>query len=64
MAARDRDERDWRIGAWADRVPTTPPAATITAQGTILGTFQHGAGAAEGQPADSRTDIFAFGCVL
>jgi eukaryotic-like serine/threonine-protein kinase len=46
-------------------LPTTPPAATMTAQGTILGTFQYMAPEQlEGHEADSRTDIFAFGCVL
>jgi eukaryotic-like serine/threonine-protein kinase len=45
-------------------LPTTPPA-TITAQGTILGTLQYMAPEQiEGQEADARTDIFAFGAVL
>jgi eukaryotic-like serine/threonine-protein kinase len=44
-------------------VPTTP--ADLTAQGTILGTFQYMAPEQlEGQEADARTDIFAFGAVL
>src|SRR5262249_55059127 len=44
-------------------VPTTPPS--ITAQGTILGSFQYMAPEQiEGIEADARTDIFAFGCVL
>src|SRR5262249_18713920 len=44
-------------------VPTTPPS--ITAQGTILGTFQYMAPEQiEGMEADARTDIFAFGCLL
>ena len=43
----------------------TTPAQTITAQGTILGTFQYMAPEqAEGAEADARGDIFAFGCVL
>lgn len=44
-------------------LPTSPP--TLTAQGTILGTFQYMAPEQlEGQDADQRTDIFAFGTVL
>jgi serine/threonine protein kinase len=44
-------------------LPTTP--ATLTAHGTILGTFQYMAPEQiEGQEADARTDIFAFGGVV
>ena len=44
-------------------LPTTP--AGLTHQGTILGTFQYMAPEqVEGQEADARSDIFAFGCVL
>ena len=44
-------------------LPTTP--ATLTAQGTILGTFQYMAPEQiEGLDADARSDIFAFGAVL
>jgi eukaryotic-like serine/threonine-protein kinase len=44
-------------------LPTTPP--NLTAQGAILGTFQYMAPEQlEGQEADARTDIFAFGAVL
>ena len=43
-------------------LPTTP--ANLTGQGTILGTFQYMAPEQlEGQEADARTDIFAFGAV-
>src|SRR5262249_11496427 len=39
--------------------------APLTAEGTILGTFQYMAPEQlEGREADSRTDIFAFGAVL
>ena len=44
-------------------LPTTPP--NLTAQGTILGTFQYMAPEqVEGLEADARTDIFAFGALL
>jgi serine/threonine protein kinase len=47
----------------ATMMPTTP--ASVTAQGTILGTFQYLAPEQlEGMEADARTDLFAFGCVL
>ena len=44
-------------------LPTTPPG--LTAQGTILGTFQYMTPEQlEGHEADARTDIFAFGAVV
>ena len=44
-------------------LPTMPP--NLTAQGTILGTFQYMAPEQlEGQDADARSDIFAFGAVV
>jgi len=44
--------------------PTTPPASMTTA-GAILGTLQYMAPEQiDGVEADSRTDLFAFGCVL
>ena len=50
-------------GAGLSNLPTTPP--DLTAHGTILGTFQYMAPEQlEGQEADARTDIFAFGAVL
>jgi eukaryotic-like serine/threonine-protein kinase len=50
-------------------LPTTPPidakAGPLTAQGTILGTFQYMAPEQlEGNEADQRTDIFAFGAIV
>ena len=50
-------------GSGASMLPTTPPH--LTAQGTILGTFQYMAPEQlEGKDADARTDIFAFGALL
>jgi eukaryotic-like serine/threonine-protein kinase len=50
-------------GPELSRLPTTP--AGITAQGTILGTFQYmSPEQIEGEDADTRADIFAFGAVL
>ena len=44
-------------------MPTTSPG--VTAQGTIIGTFQYMAPEQlEAKEADARTDIFAFGTVL
>ncbi|MGD8376699.1 MAG: protein kinase [Acidobacteriota bacterium] len=40
-------------------------ASPLTAQGTLVGTFQYMAPEQlEGKEADTRTDIFAFGCIL
>ena len=42
-----------------------PPATPLTAQGTVLGTFQYMAPEqVEGKEADARSDIFALGAVL
>jgi eukaryotic-like serine/threonine-protein kinase len=50
-------------GAGLSMLPTTP--ANLTVQGTILGTFQYMAPEQlDGQEADARTDIFAFGAVV
>jgi Tol biopolymer transport system component len=45
--------------------PTQSAAEPLTARGTILGTFQYMAPEQiEGQEADARADLWAFGCVL
>jgi Tol biopolymer transport system component len=55
-------------GSYETRLATSPPVGTsapLTAQGTILGTFQYMAPEQiEGQEADARADIWAFGCLL
>jgi serine/threonine protein kinase len=49
--------------AGASILPTTSPG--LTAQGTIVGTFQYMTPEQlEGREADARSDIFAFGAVL
>ncbi len=41
------------------------PSQPLTEQGTVMGTFQYMAPEQlEGKDADSRSDIFSFGCVL
>ena len=45
--------------------PTAPLQAPITAEGTLVGTFQYmSPEQLEGKEADARSDIFALGCVL
>jgi Tol biopolymer transport system component len=49
-------------GAQASMLPTTPP---LTQMGSILGTVQYmSPEQIEGQEADARSDIFAFGAVV
>ena len=51
-------------GNYASTTSATSPAAT-TEQGTVIGTFQYIAPEVlQGEPADARSDIFSFGCVL
>jgi Tol biopolymer transport system component len=50
-------------GAGLSMLPTTPRG--LTAQGTILGTFQYMAPEqVEGKEADARSDIFSFGALV
>src|SRR4029453_9699671 len=64
---------DFGLAKTTASVSSTPLSVTsgptisspMTAQGTILGTFQYmSPEQIEGHDADARTDIFAFGCVL
>src|SRR5207244_9247458 len=46
-------------------MPTLTPARPLTGQGTLLGTFQYMAPEQlEGKEADTRSDLWALGCVL
>ncbi|HET7452732.1 MAG TPA: protein kinase, partial [Thermoanaerobaculia bacterium] len=46
-------------------LPTEMTPTNLTERGTIMGTFQYmSPEQLEGNEADARTDIFAFGCVL
>jgi serine/threonine protein kinase len=55
--------RESAAAAGLSMTPTVP--ANLTAQGTVLGTFQYMAPEQlEGQEADARSDIFAFGALV
>src|SRR5262245_8807262 len=54
-----------RAGADISQSPTITSPAMLTSAGVILGTAAYMAPEqAKGQPADKRSDIWAFGCVL
>jgi serine/threonine-protein kinase len=47
------------------RLVSVPAAAPITSEGTLLGTFEYMAPEQlQGEDADARADLWAFGCVL
>ena len=62
--ARAADHRD-AIDPQAPTTAQSPDQKPLTAEGTIVGTFQYMAPEQlQGEEADRRTDIFALGCVL
>ncbi len=53
------------LSAVSERTSSPTVAGPLTAEGTILGTFQYMAPEQlEGQEADARADLWALGCVL
>jgi serine/threonine protein kinase len=53
------------LGATSELTSSPTVAGLLTAEGTILGTFQYMAPEQlEGQEADARADVWALGCVL
>jgi Tol biopolymer transport system component len=53
------------LGTTSDLTSSPTVAGPLTAEGTILGTFQYMAPEQlEGQEADARADLWALGCVL
>ncbi len=58
-------ESETPVSSMTMRTDTAHPRTPLTAEGTILGTFQYMAPEQlEGKDADARTDIFALGAVL
>jgi serine/threonine protein kinase len=56
---------DFGLARFVSKVPGSEETATVTAAGTILGTWPYMAPEqVAGKETDSRSDIFSFGCIL
>ncbi|MCG6928357.1 MAG: protein kinase [Acidobacteria bacterium] len=65
LARHQVSESQVKSESFSRALTETPSSAPLTVEGTILGTFQYmPPEQIEGQEADARSDIFAFGAVL
>ncbi len=65
LARHQISESQVKSESFSRALTETPSSAPLTVEGTILGTFQYmPPEQIEGQEADARSDLFAFGAVL